>query len=159
MRPRHVIGAGIILGAFAVIAILVYFGNQELYLTVDELAAAPSLYRSAGGERLSAGEPASPTPGDGRQAYGRRLQVRGSVEDSTVVRARDGLEIRFMLVGDSARVPVVYHGVIPDTFDQAEAITVGGRVDSAGVFQADDLLVQCPSKYEAATPGAASPLP
>ncbi|MCE7939214.1 MAG: cytochrome c maturation protein CcmE [Chloroflexi bacterium CFX6] len=76
-------------------------------------------------------------------------------ERASVTRPADGLELRFVLTGKDGRVPVVYRGVVPDTFDLAESVTVGGRVTADGGFAADQLLVQCPSKYEAVPPGQA----
>jgi cytochrome c-type biogenesis protein CcmE len=180
MRPRVVIGAGVILGAFVVIAVLAFFANQELYLTVDELVSDPALYaatttRAAGavveaevGAQVEApgdkqgetqvearGEPVAGTRAPGRRArVPRRLQVRGVVDDTSVERSADGLTLRFTLGGRTGRLPVVYRGLVPDTFDQAETVTVAGLVGADGVFEADELLVQCPSKYEAVPPGA-----
>jgi len=43
---------------------------------------------------------------------------------------------------------VVYHGVKPANLEQAEEIVVIGRY-TQGIFEADQLLVKCPSKYQA----------
>ncbi len=45
-------------------------------------------------------------------------------------------------------LPVVYKGVKPDTFEQGESVVAEGRLGSDGVFQASNILVKCPSKYE-----------
>ncbi len=42
---------------------------------------------------------------------------------------------------------VRYHGQKPDQFDQAHHIVAIGRYDGTA-FQADKLLIKCPSKYE-----------
>jgi cytochrome c-type biogenesis protein CcmE len=142
MGLRVIVGAGLVLGAFAVVAVVAYFGNQELYLTVDELVSSRTLY--------VLGDRSQP----GADGPGRRVQVRGVVDDMSVWRPADGLELRFTLMGDAHRLPVRYRGMVPDTFDQAETITVGGVVGPFGTFMADNLTVQCPSKYEAELPGA-----
>ena len=50
------------------------------------------------------------------------------------------------------RMQVVYQGVKPDLMrDEAQAIMTG-RVGADGVFQADELLLKCPTKYEEAVP-------
>lgn len=50
------------------------------------------------------------------------------------------------------RMQVVYHGVKPDLMrNEAQAIMTG-RVGADGVFQADELLLKCPTKYEEAVP-------
>jgi cytochrome c-type biogenesis protein CcmE len=43
---------------------------------------------------------------------------------------------------------VIYHGVKPANLEQAEEIVVIGRFEG-GTFEADQLLVKCPSKYQA----------
>jgi cytochrome c-type biogenesis protein CcmE len=43
---------------------------------------------------------------------------------------------------------VVYHGVKPANLEQAEEIVVIGRY-AQGLFEAEQLLVKCPSKYQA----------
>lgn len=43
---------------------------------------------------------------------------------------------------------VVYHGVKPANLEQAEEIVVIGRY-TQGLFEAEQLLVKCPSKYQA----------
>jgi len=45
-------------------------------------------------------------------------------------------------------MPVVYHGVIPGNFDQATMVVAIGRYQE-GRFLAEQLLVKCPSKYQA----------
>ena len=53
-------------------------------------------------------------------------------------------------------LPVVYHGVIPGNFDQATSIVAIGRYQD-GVFAAEQLLVKCPSKYQAEAEKGGSP--
>ena len=137
MHTRVVVGGALILLAMAVIAVTGFYGSQEAYYTVDDFvhAAEADSYRSA------TGGPA------------RRLQLRGKVDTQTVIRPDDGLGLEFGLKGKDATVQIVYHGVVPDTFDMAESVTVGGRFREDGAFLADQLFVQCPSKYEAVPPG------
>jgi cytochrome c-type biogenesis protein CcmE len=132
-----VVGGALILVAMAVVAVTGFYSSQEAYYTVDDFvhAAEADTYRAP----------------DGRSA--RRLQLRGKVEGQTVSRPADGLGLEFDLEGKDATVPVVYEGVVPDTFDMAESVTVGGVFGADGVFLADQLFVQCPSKYEAVPPG------
>jgi cytochrome c-type biogenesis protein CcmE len=84
------------------------------------------------------------------------MVVRGEIDKATVWRSPDGLTLRFTLVGKDQTLPVEYTGLVPDTFDRATEVTVGGRVAAGGAFAADQLSVQCPAKYEAVPPGAAT---
>jgi cytochrome c-type biogenesis protein CcmE len=48
---------------------------------------------------------------------------------------------------------VVYHGPKPDLLrDEAQAI-ITGKLDAEGMFEAEELLLKCPTKYEEAVPG------
>lgn len=136
MQLRYVIGALAIVGALAAISVVTYYGEQEAYYTVDELYA----------DRMASAQ------GDDTQT----MQIRGEVDYASVERSADGLDMSFEITGKDARMPVRYHGIVPDTFDMAETVTVGGHVTADGSFQADRLYVQCPSKYEAEPPSADS---
>ena len=46
--------------------------------------------------------------------------------------------------------PVVYEGVLPDTFTDDIEVVLEGRFGTDGVFQAKTLLTKCGSRYEAA---------
>jgi cytochrome c-type biogenesis protein CcmE len=49
-----------------------------------------------------------------------------------------------------ATMPVVYQGLMPDTFKDGSDVVVEGKLDTAGAFKAHTLLSKCPSKYEPA---------
>jgi cytochrome c-type biogenesis protein CcmE len=52
----------------------------------------------------------------------------------------------------STKLRVVYVGVKPDLMrNEAQAIMTG-HLAADGVFYADELLLKCPTKYEAAVP-------
>ncbi len=55
------------------------------------------------------------------------------------------------------RLRVEYQGVRPDLLkNEAEAIMTG-RMDENGVFQAEELLLKCPTRYEEAAPQPTQP--
>jgi cytochrome c-type biogenesis protein CcmE len=58
------------------------------------------------------------------------------------------LTATFALKGTTSDVPIEYHGVIPDLFQAGRDVVIEGRLDTAGVFQADVLMTKCASKYE-----------
>ena len=51
-----------------------------------------------------------------------------------------------------AEIPVVYHGIMPDTLRQGRDVILEGNFDGRE-FTAKSLLTQCPSKYEPPKPG------
>ncbi len=82
---------------------------------------------------------------------GERIRVSGQILEDTVEWNTAEFALSFTLVDGQATLPVVYHGVVPDTFEAATEIVVEGSADPQGIFLADKLITKCPSKYEPAT--------
>lgn len=78
----------------------------------------------------------------------RRVRLFGLVDTENVQVAPARLTAKFDLRGESNRIPVNYQGVVPDTFKPGGEVMVEGRLDDAGVFQADTLMTKCASKYQ-----------
>jgi cytochrome c-type biogenesis protein CcmE len=77
------------------------------------------------------------------------VQVNGVLADKNYVLKRDEQYLEFKLKDEKGEVmPVEYRGVIPGNFDQATSIVAIGKY-SGNRFAADQLLVKCPSKYQA----------
>ena len=77
------------------------------------------------------------------------VQVNGAIADKNYVLRPQEQFLQFSLRDQKGEVmPVVYHGIIPGNFDQATMVVAIGRYQ-AGTFQAEQLLVKCPSKYQA----------
>lgn len=53
---------------------------------------------------------------------------------------------------NAARLTIHYKGAKPDLLQPAAQAIVSGSLDDRGVFQANELLLKCPSKYESALP-------
>ena len=85
---------------------------------------------------------------DARKSQG-LVQVNGILADKKYVLRQDEQFLSFRLKDDKGEVlPVTYHGVVPGNFDQATSIVAIGRYHD-GTFAAEQLLVKCPSKYQA----------
>ena len=85
---------------------------------------------------------------EARSARG-MVQVNGVLANRNYVLEKDRQFLKFDLKDSKGEVmPVEYHGVIPGNFDQAISIVAIGRYEG-GRFTADQLLVKCPSKYQA----------
>jgi cytochrome c-type biogenesis protein CcmE len=76
------------------------------------------------------------------------VQVNGTLPDPEGSNTRDGI-LRFELQDDEGEVmDVAYRGVKPANFEQATSVVAIGQYRE-GSFHADQLLVKCPSKYQA----------
>ena len=78
----------------------------------------------------------------------RRVRLFGLVDQENVEVAPALLTAKFDLHGESVSIPVHYQGVVPDTFKPGGEVMVEGKLDDAGVFQADILMTKCASKYQ-----------
>jgi cytochrome c-type biogenesis protein CcmE len=92
VRTRYLVGGALILAA---IGFLLYSGLREgsiYYYTITELKE------------------------DSASLSGKEIKVTGQVADGSVDWELDPLTLRFTLVDQGESLPVVYHGVVPDTF-------------------------------------------
>lgn len=84
---------------------------------------------------------------EARQSSG-LVQVNGELADKNYVMESETQFLEFRLKDEKGEVmPVRYHGVIPGNFDQATMIVAIGRYEGDH-FEAEELLVKCPSKYQ-----------
>lgn len=84
----------------------------------------------------------------GSEAYDRGLRVSGTVLAGSIDREVTSLTIEFTVVEEGETLPVVYTGVIPDTFKDGAGVVIEGELARSGVFQAKTILMKCPAKYE-----------
>jgi len=78
----------------------------------------------------------------------RKVQVAGGLVENSSEYLDESQELRFTLIEEDGDTLVVhYDGVKPGNFEEAVQIVAVGRFDD-GVFNAEQLLVKCPSKYQ-----------
>ena len=87
------------------------------------------------------------------------VQVHGTLADKNYVLKPEEQFMSFKLKDEKGDVmPVEYRGVIPGNFDQAVSVVAIGKFEG-GHFEAQQLLVKCPSKYQAEAERAAQGKP
>ncbi len=81
--------------------------------------------------------------------YGENVRVNGKVVSGSVEQETEGLILRFVIndIETEDSLPVVYQGVVPDTFKAGNEVVVEGYLDSDGVFRGHTLVPKCASKY------------
>ncbi|MCJ7734309.1 MAG: cytochrome c maturation protein CcmE [Anaerolineales bacterium] len=155
-RPlKFIIGGVVIVGAIIYLIISSLNASVQYFLTVDEVVSKSSL----------------------GELDGRNIRVSGAVLGETIAYDIDNLVLSFTIahvpadnqlladegglaqalhnaVTDSTRsqMEVVYTGPIPDLLqNEAQAILTGEMLPN-GTFQADEILLKCPTKYEGSVP-------
>lgn len=124
-RKKFVVGGVIIIAAIVFLALNTFQSTAVFYLTPGEL-----LDQSA-------------------SLYGQDVRLAGTIDKRSADWDPESITLRFDVFEGRDVVPVVYNGPKPDTFDLAEAVTIEGVYRQDGVFEANNLFLQCPSKYEA----------
>ena len=75
------------------------------------------------------------------------FRVGGMVVADTLKRQPDGLTVRFDVTDNAAVVPVSYTGILPDLFGEGQGVVAKGRINSDGVFYADEVLAKHDENY------------
>ncbi len=125
--------------------------KTAIAITVVVIAAGVGLWSLIGGGGV--------TPYVGfaeARAAGSNVQVMGEVLPAGTDYDPTQGTFSFFITDDTGdRMKVVYGGIKPGNFDQATSVVCIGQY-SDDTFQADKLLVKCPSKYldELLEPGA-----
>ncbi len=124
MKPKIIIGVAIIVGALAFLIFSGFKDNASYYLTVSELYAKENI-----------------TSNDG-------VRVHGYVDPQTIEWNAQDIEVYFDLYEESDTIRVYYKGVKPDQLADAQQVVAEGHLRDDGIFQANKLMLKCPSKYE-----------
>jgi len=148
-----------LIGGLLIVAAIVYLiasstqASAQYYLTIDELAEK------------------------GESVRGRDLKISGAVDGDSIVYEPETLTLRFTVANvpaeleaieesgglaevlhqavsdpNARRLQVVYVGVKPDLLRHEAQAIMTGRMDDNGVFQASELLLKCPTRYEEEVP-------
>ena len=90
------------------------------------------------------------SPGEvlaGKAPAAREFRLGGLVERGSVVRASDGLTVRFRVTDLGETLAVQYRGILPDLFREGQGIVARGRLNDAGVFLATEVLAKHDENY------------
>ncbi len=124
MKKRLLIGGGIILIAVIYLLYLSFGSSVSYYVTVSEFY-----------DRID-------------ELLDSNVRLAGNVADGSIEWDAGEVELAFNLTEGGRDMPVVYHGAQPSGFKAGSTILVEGKYGSDGIFQASQLILKCPSKYE-----------
>ena len=78
---------------------------------------------------------------------GKAIRVGGMVEDKSVQRSADSLQVKFVITDFQASVEVIYDGILPDLFGEGQGVVVLGLLGSDGKFTATEVLAKHDENY------------
>jgi cytochrome c-type biogenesis protein CcmE len=78
---------------------------------------------------------------------GKTFRIGGLVENGSLKRDTDGLTVRFSVTDTANSIPVVYKGILPDLFKEGRGCVAQGRINSDGVFYADQIMAKHDENY------------
>ncbi|WP_343347717.1 cytochrome c maturation protein CcmE [Sphingomicrobium sp. XHP0239] len=84
---------------------------------------------------------------EGTVETGVPLRLGGMVEDGSIERSTDGLEVRFRLADTEASTTVAYRGITPDLFVEGSGAVAEGQLAPDGTFVADRILAKHDENY------------
>lgn len=123
-RSKFFIGGAIIVLAVGYLVVSSIGGSTAYYLTVEEVRAEGPSERA--------------------------VRVAGTVVAETIEWNAQELLLKFDIADDSGSLAVIYHGPRPDMLQDDAEVVVEGKYVEGGSFEANNLLLKCPSKYESA---------
>ena len=119
---------------------------QLITLLVLGVATAVALVLMALGENLNAFySPTQIVAGEAPQNH--TFRVGGMVEEGSVSRDKDSLDVSFVLTDTANETTVRYSGILPDLFREGQGILAQGKLDEQGVFIADEVLAKHDENY------------
>jgi cytochrome c-type biogenesis protein CcmE len=126
-RSKFLLGGLLVLGSAGFLMASSIKDTAVYYLTPSELATKV------------AGDPTF---------YETGVKVGANVVKGSIQRHPGGREVAFRMTDGTREYPVVYRGLIPDTFTDSVEVVVEGRLGRDGTFRATTLLAKCASRYE-----------
>jgi cytochrome c-type biogenesis protein CcmE len=76
-----------------------------------------------------------------------RIRAGGMVEEGSVQRSGDSLDVQFVVTDFAKRVTIRYHGILPDLFREGQGIVALGKLNGDGVLVADEVLAKHDENY------------
>jgi len=145
IKPRFLVGGGLIVAAIAYLIVIGIRSTSEYYLTVDEAAARQT------------------------ELIGQPVRVAGRVKAGTIgwdpatltlnfamvpLPPEDGAKVQPVAMRPPQEIEVVCKGQPkPDMFAAGRDVIVEGRFTSPNFVSADQVMTSCPSKYRAKKAG------
>jgi cytochrome c-type biogenesis protein CcmE len=132
-QTKFIVGGLIVVLVIGYLIVTSIQGSTAPYLTVTELRS------------------------EGASVYERNVRVTGVIQGESIDWNAQDLILKFEIADEGGSLPVVYKGLRPDMFQDGAQAVVEGRYAEGGTFEAHNLVLKCPSKYEEAATATAQP--
>jgi cytochrome c-type biogenesis protein CcmE len=152
-NTKLIIGIVIIVAAVVYLIVSSTISQSQYFKTVEELQSNQTQY--LGKNVRMSGVVLGDTIVYDPQTLELTFQVAQIPGDHRVIEQMGGMSVVLAQAAHDPKLPkmtVHYKGPRPDLLkDEAQAIMTGS-LDASGVFQANELLLKCPSKYQSELP-------
>jgi cytochrome c-type biogenesis protein CcmE len=75
------------------------------------------------------------------------IRIGGMVEEGSLNRPGNDLEVQFVVTDTAKSVKVSYTGILPDLFNEGQGVVTRGKLGSDGVFYAEEVLAKHDESY------------
>lgn len=115
---------GTLIGAILLAVLLQSFQSTVFFYTPAEILADPGSFQN------------------------RTIRIGALVVPQSTGWDPDSVQLSFSVTEDfSATIPVVFTGAKPDMYREGQGVVVEGKLDSVGIFQAEQVLVKHSEEY------------
>lgn len=122
-KTKFLIGGLVVIAVIGVLIATGFSGSTDEYLTVAQVKA------------LGPDQP-------------RNSRVAGEIVPDSIQYNTRELQLTFAIQDPTGQLTISYHGPQPDMLvDAVEAVAIGRYDPATGLFEAEELLMKCPSKY------------
>ena len=77
----------------------------------------------------------------------RSIRIGGMVEKGSIVRASEGLNVKFKVTDYTKTITISYNGILPDLFREEQGIVAEGELINSQIFQATRVLAKHDANY------------
>ncbi len=127
-RKKVLIAAIVFVMALGYLFFNAFQGSTAYYLTVSELVTEKSAFNE------------------------KNVRVNGKLVPSSFEREQDGVSLSFSLTDGSNTISATHMGIVPDLFfNEHSEILLEGVYRPDTPFDAEAIIVKCPSKYQSAS--------
>lgn len=75
------------------------------------------------------------------------FRLGGLVKKNSVRHVANSLQVTFLVTDNNKQIRVNYNGVLPDLFREGQSVVADGKLNSQGIFVADQVLAKHDEKY------------